>query len=81
MPMTSVARALETDETRGLVKAVLDAKSERILGFAMLGIQGGEIAGAIQITMLGDLPYTVLRDAPFAHPTLMESLNSLFSQL
>lgn len=81
LPMSSVARALETDETRGLMKAVVDADSDGILGFAMLGIQGGEIAGAIQVAMLGDLPYTVLRDAPFAHPTLMESLNNLFSTL
>jgi len=81
MPMTSVARALETDETRGLVKAVVDAESRRILGFAMLGIQGGEIAGAVQIVMLTDQPYTILRDTPFSHPTLLESMNNLFSKL
>ena len=78
IPMTWVARALETDESRGLMKAVVDAKSDKILGFAMLGMQGGEIAGALQIAMNAGLPYTVLRDGSFAHPTLMESLNNLF---
>jgi pyruvate/2-oxoglutarate dehydrogenase complex dihydrolipoamide dehydrogenase (E3) component len=78
MPMTWVARALETDETRGLVKAVVDARTDRILGFTMLGMQGGEIAGAVQIVMTAELPYTILRDGAFAHPTLMESLNNLF---
>lgn len=79
IPMTWVARALETDETRGLMKAVVDSGTDRILGFAMLGMQGGEIAGAVQIAMMAGLPYTALRDAPFAHPTLVESLNNLFS--
>ena len=59
MPMTWVARALETDQTRGVMKAVIDAENDRILGFAMLGMEGGEIAGAVQIAMMGDLPYTV----------------------
>lgn len=78
MPMTWVARALETDETRGLMKAVVDGETDRILGFTMLGMQGGEIAGAVQVVMAAGLPYTVLRDGAFAHPTLMESLNNLF---
>jgi pyruvate/2-oxoglutarate dehydrogenase complex dihydrolipoamide dehydrogenase (E3) component len=78
IPMTWVARALETDESRGLMKAVVDADTDKILGFAMLGMQGGEIAGAVQIVMTAGLPYTVLRDGAFAHPTLMESLNNLF---
>jgi pyruvate/2-oxoglutarate dehydrogenase complex dihydrolipoamide dehydrogenase (E3) component len=81
MPMSSVARALETDETRGLIKAVVDAKSGQILGFTMLGIEGGEIMSAVQLAMLGKLPYTALRDAVFAHPTLAESLNNLFAGL
>jgi pyruvate/2-oxoglutarate dehydrogenase complex dihydrolipoamide dehydrogenase (E3) component len=81
MPMTSVARALETDETHGMVKAVVDAETERILGFAMLGIEGGEIAGAVQLVMLADQPYTILRDTPFSHPTVLESMNNLFAKL
>jgi len=79
IPMKRVARALETEETRGLMKAVVDADTEEILGFAMLGIQGGEVAGAVQIAMMAKLPYTALRDSAFAHPTLVESLNNLFS--
>lgn len=77
-PMTSVARAIETDETRGFMKAVVDAETNQILGAAVLGIEGGEIMGAFEIAMMGKLPYTVLRDGVFAHPTLVESLNNLF---
>lgn len=81
MPMSSVARALERDETRGLMKAVVDGKTDRILGAAVLGVDGGEVAAMFQIAMLGDLPFTALRDGMFAHPTLAESLNNLFTQL
>jgi pyruvate/2-oxoglutarate dehydrogenase complex dihydrolipoamide dehydrogenase (E3) component len=81
MPMSYVARALEVDETRGFMKAVVDANSGRILGCAILGLEGGEIMAMIQIAMIGDLPYTALRDAVFAHPTLAESLNNLFAPL
>jgi len=81
LPMSSVARALETDEPRGFMKAIVDAESDQILGFAMLGIEGGEIMSAVQLAMMGRLPYTALRDAVFAHPTLAESLNNLFSQI
>lgn len=78
LPMTSVARALEVDETRGFMKAVVDAKTNQILGAAVLGIEGGEIMSMLETAMMGKLPYTVLRDATYAHPTLAESLNSLF---
>ena len=81
MPMSYVARALETDETRGLMKAIVDAHSGQILGGAFLGIEGGEIMSALQLAMMGKLSYTTLRDAVFAHPTLAESLNNLFSTL
>lgn len=81
MPMSYVARALETDESRGLMKAIVDAHSGQILGCAILGIEGGEIMSALQLAMMGKLPYTTLRDAVFAHPTLAESLNNLFSTL
>jgi pyruvate/2-oxoglutarate dehydrogenase complex dihydrolipoamide dehydrogenase (E3) component len=81
MPMNYVARALEVAETRGFMKAIVDADTEQILGFTMLGIEGGEIMAAVQIAMLGKLPYTVLRDGVFAHPTLAESLNTLFTTL
>ena len=81
MPMSSVARALEMDETRGMMKVVVDSATKRILGAAVLGIEGGEIASQLQIAMMGNLRYTTLRDAVFAHPTLSESLNNLFAKL
>jgi pyruvate/2-oxoglutarate dehydrogenase complex dihydrolipoamide dehydrogenase (E3) component len=79
LPMSSVARALEVDETRGFMKAVVDRSTGLVLGAAVLGLEGGEIAGAIQLAMMGGLPYTALRDGIFSHPTLIESLNNLFS--
>ena len=78
LPMSHVARALEIDETRGFMKAVVDAESDQILGAAILGIEGGEVMSAVEIAMMGKLPYTALRDGTFAHPTLTESLNNLF---
>jgi pyruvate/2-oxoglutarate dehydrogenase complex dihydrolipoamide dehydrogenase (E3) component len=81
LPMSKVARAAERDETRGFMKVVVDARTDRILGASMLGIEGGEMAGLLQTAMMGDLPYTALRDGIFAHPTLAESLNNLFSDL
>ncbi len=78
MRMTSVARALETAETRGVMKVVIDADGERILGAAILGIAGGEIASMLQLAMMGGLSVSTLRDGVFSHPTLAESLNNLF---
>jgi len=78
MPMAWVARALETDETRGLMKAVVDTDTGQILGAAILGIEGGEIMAVLQMAMMNGVPYTDIRDAVFAHPTLAESLNNLF---
>jgi pyruvate/2-oxoglutarate dehydrogenase complex dihydrolipoamide dehydrogenase (E3) component len=79
IPMSYVSRAVELGETRGFMKAIVDAETGQILGCAVLGIEGGEIMAMIQIAMLGKLPYTALRNAVFAHPTLAESLNALFS--
>jgi pyruvate/2-oxoglutarate dehydrogenase complex dihydrolipoamide dehydrogenase (E3) component len=76
--MNEVARALEVDEPRGVMKVVVDAVSGQILGCAILGIEGGEIMAMLQMAMMGNLPYTVLREAIFAHPALAESLNNLF---
>jgi pyruvate/2-oxoglutarate dehydrogenase complex dihydrolipoamide dehydrogenase (E3) component len=81
MPMTRVARALEVDESRGVMKAIVDAESNQILGAAILGIEGGETVSALEIAMMGKLPYTALRDGIFAHPTLAESLNNLFTAM
>jgi pyruvate/2-oxoglutarate dehydrogenase complex dihydrolipoamide dehydrogenase (E3) component len=81
LPMSYVARALEVGESRGFMKAVVDAETGQILGCAVLGIEGGEVMAMIQIAMMGKMPYTVLRDAVFSHPTLAESLNSLFATI
>ncbi|MEP6728991.1 MAG: mercuric reductase [bacterium] len=81
MPMSNVARALEMAEPRGVMKAIVDSATNRILGAAILGIEGGEIASMLQIAMMGNLPWMALRDAVFSHPTLSESLNNLFSKL
>lgn len=79
MPMSRVARALEADEPRGFIKAVVDAETDRILGCAALGVAGGEIMSMLEIAMMGNVPYTALRDGVFAHPTLAECLNNLFA--
>ena len=81
LPMTSVARAIEVSETRGFMKAIVDADTNQVLGCTVLGIEGGEIMSMLQIAMMGKLPYPVLREAIFAHPTLAESLNNLFATL
>jgi pyruvate/2-oxoglutarate dehydrogenase complex dihydrolipoamide dehydrogenase (E3) component len=80
MPMNYVARALEVDESRGFMKAIVDASTNQVLGATVLGFEGGEIMAQLQIAMMGQLPYTTLRDAVFAHPTLAESLNNLFTK-
>ena len=81
MPMAWVARALETDETRGLMKATVDAASGEILGFTCLGLEGGEVMAVVQVAMLGGVKYWELRDAVFSHPSLAESLNNLWGNL
>jgi len=81
LPMTRVARAIEMDETRGFMKAVVENGTERILGATILGIEGGEVATVLQVAMMGGLPWTALRDAMLSHPTLSESLNNLFMTL
>jgi pyruvate/2-oxoglutarate dehydrogenase complex dihydrolipoamide dehydrogenase (E3) component len=78
LPMDRAARAIEMSETRGFMKAIVDADTNQILGAAVLGVEGGELMSMFQIAMMGKLPYTVLKDAIFAHPTLAESLNNLF---
>lgn len=81
IPMRHVARAIEMDETRGFMKAVVDADSDQILGAAILGVEGGEVATVLQVAMMGELPWTAIRDAAISHPTLAESLNNLFMTL
>ena len=81
LPMNAVARALEIGETRGFMKAVVDADTQQILGCAMLCAEGGEIMAIIQVAMMGKLTYTALKEGIFSHPTLAEGLNDLFTTL
>lgn len=78
IPMSWVARALEMDEPRGFIKAIVDAQTKQIVGCAVLGVEGGEIMSMLEIAMMGKLPYTALEDGIFAHPALSEGLNTLF---
>jgi len=80
-PMSKVARALEVDETQGFLKAIVDAQSGKILGAAVLSLEGGELAALFQIAMMGGLHYSALREGIFSHPTLAESLNNLFTAM
>jgi pyruvate/2-oxoglutarate dehydrogenase complex dihydrolipoamide dehydrogenase (E3) component len=81
LPMTGVARAIEMSETRGFMKAIVDAKTRQILGCTILGVEGGEIMSMLQIAMMGKIPYPAIKEGVFAHPTLAESLNNLFMTL
>src|SRR6266705_4756596 len=78
LPMAHVSKAIQFGETRGFMKAIVDAEPNQILGCAILGMEGGEVMTVLQVAMMGKLPYTVIRDGIFAHPTLAESLNNLF---
>ena len=81
LPMRGVARAIEMSETRGFMKAIVDAKTQQILGCTVLGVEGGEIMSMLQIAMMGKVPYPAIKEGVFAHPTLAESLNNLFMTL
>lgn len=78
LPMTHVARAIESGQTEGFMKVIVDAQTDEILGASVLGMHGGEIAMMLHLAILGKLKYTLIRDSMFAHPTLAESLNNLF---
>jgi len=77
--MNYVARALEMDESRGFMKAIVDAETGEILGATVLGIEGGEVMAVFEMAILRKLKFTALRDGIFAHPTLAEGLNNLFA--
>ena len=79
IPMEAVLRARTLGETRGFIKALVESDGERILGFAAVGVGAGEMMAAVQIAMIGGLPYTALRDAILTHPTLAEGIGVLFS--
>jgi pyruvate/2-oxoglutarate dehydrogenase complex dihydrolipoamide dehydrogenase (E3) component len=77
LPMRRVLRTLATDESEGFMKVLVGAHDDRILGFAMIGSEAGEVMTAVQTAMLAELPYTKLRDAVFAHLTVGEGLGPL----
>jgi pyruvate/2-oxoglutarate dehydrogenase complex dihydrolipoamide dehydrogenase (E3) component len=81
LPMTRVLRTLATDETYGLMKALVSSTDDRILGFTMLGSESGEVMGIVQMAMLSQSPYQVLRDAVLAHLTFAEGLGPLLSSV
>src|SRR6202030_1122728 len=81
LPMSSVLRTEATDETQGFMKVLVGAGDDRILGFAIIGSEAGEVMAAIQTAMLADLPYTRLRDAVIAHLTVAEGLGPLFESV
>jgi pyruvate/2-oxoglutarate dehydrogenase complex dihydrolipoamide dehydrogenase (E3) component len=81
LSMSQVARAIELDETRGFMKAIVDADTDQILGAVVLGIEGGEVMAIFEMAMIGKVAYPTIRDTIFAHPTLAESLNNLFMSI
>ena len=81
VPMEANLRARTLGETRGFMKALVEADSDRILGFTALAVNAGEIMAAVQVAMIAGLPYTALRDAVLTHPTLVEGLIPLFSSV
>jgi pyruvate/2-oxoglutarate dehydrogenase complex dihydrolipoamide dehydrogenase (E3) component len=80
-PVGAVLRTWTTGENRGFMKALIDARTDRILGFTMFGAEAGEVMAAVQTAMLAGMPYTGLRDAILAHPTMAEGLGSLFAEV
>jgi len=78
VPFDAAWRAWTISERRGFMKTLIDADTDRILGFTAFGPEAGELTGTVQIAMLAGLPYTILRDAMFAHPTMTEGLKALF---
>ena len=81
LPIVAVLRTRTTSETRGFMKALVAADGDRILGFAMIGADAGEVMAVVQTAMLAGMPYTGLRDAILAHPTMAEGLGGLFSNV
>lgn len=79
--MDKISRAIETGDTRGLMKAIVDKKTGLILGAAILGTEGGEVMAVLQMAMMGGVNFHKIRNGIFAHPTYSESLSNLFMTL
>jgi pyruvate/2-oxoglutarate dehydrogenase complex dihydrolipoamide dehydrogenase (E3) component len=81
IPMTHVSRAIERDETAGLMKLVVDAANDRILGASILASEGGELVQLLGVAMMAGAPYTLLKGAVYIHPTLAEGFFSLMESV
>jgi pyruvate/2-oxoglutarate dehydrogenase complex dihydrolipoamide dehydrogenase (E3) component len=81
MPMAQVLRTRTISEPRGFIKMLIGKRSDKIIGFSAFGFEASELMVAVQTAMAGDLPYTVLRDAIFTHPTMSEGLNELLANV
>jgi pyruvate/2-oxoglutarate dehydrogenase complex dihydrolipoamide dehydrogenase (E3) component len=81
MPMASVLRTRTVSEPRGFMKVLISATSDQILGFTAFGVEASELLATVQAAMLGKLPYTVLRDGIFTHPTIAEGLVFLLEKV
>ena len=78
---SAVLRSRTLGETRGFMKALVEAEGDRILGVTIFGVEAGEMIAAVQVAMLAGLPYTALRDTTFTHPTMAEGLVALFNSV
>jgi pyruvate/2-oxoglutarate dehydrogenase complex dihydrolipoamide dehydrogenase (E3) component len=81
MPMAAVLRTRTTSEPRGFMKMLIEEGSDRILGFTVFGAEASELVATVQTAMLGNLPFTALRDALFTHPTAAEGLTLLLANV
>lgn len=81
LPVAAIPRARTLRQTQGVWKAVIDARTDLILGVALLGPESGEVVTSVQLAMLAQMPWTALRDAIITHPTMAEGLNLLFASL
>ena len=81
IPMSRVARAIERDETAGLMKMIVDATNDRILGATILAVEGGELIHVLYTLMLANLPNTLLKGAIYIHPTLAEGFFALMDSV
>jgi pyruvate/2-oxoglutarate dehydrogenase complex dihydrolipoamide dehydrogenase (E3) component len=80
LPTRAILRTRTTSQSAGFLK-VLVGDDDRILGFAMIGFEAGEVMAVVQTSMIANLPYTALRDAILTHPTMAEGLNTLLSNV
>lgn len=81
VPMKRVARAIESDRTAGLMKVVVDADTDRILGAAILGATGGELVQTLMALMMADAPWTLFKGAVYIHPTMSEGFFALMESV